>query len=227
MNDRDLRDLLASLDDVEPAPPELVERVWRDVQGLLVDGVETSPGDVDAAADVVSIEWVDASSRRRVRRRGGVWLAVATVTMLVGLAIVTFALSGSGPDDVAVDPEPPGSVEPADTRPDRIDGACAAFRGAVADASPFAGEVASETGPAIEIWVDALGTLIGDVDRIGLPEGAEGQLLTLQLLRTALRASELGLADGDVDGAATALANAAGHRDRVVDGTLRACFEPA
>ena len=109
----------------------------------------------------------------------------------------------------------PTSVAP-DPAPSTVGEACAAFRNAVADAAiePIESPTRDDL-PAIQAWVDGLGVLLSDLDRIGPPDDAAEQVLSLQLLRTALRSSIDDIEAGETAAAATALENASRRRETV------------
>ena len=229
MSDQDLRGLLAALDEVQPAPTELVERVWRDVESLLTDGRDARRPDGAAASDVVLDLYVEAAAPPAGLRPPWSWLAVAAGLLLVALVFVAAERVRDEAEDVAVDQAPSSSLAPLESRPATLEAACAAFRTSTADLMSIDDERVLDDAGAIRAWLDALAVLAEDLDRLGPPESTGDHEPTVQLLllRSALRNVELRLDDGDTERAATSLANAARHRAslRRADTAISDCFE--
>lgn len=234
MNDQDLRHMLPLLDRVEEAPPKLVERLWSELEDLL----DREGASTDTIPVVVG---ADAHDRQEWRTRG-VLLAAAAVVLVVGVAVLSLVRNTPAVTDVdssaAADVEsidavpvtsPRASVSP-DAHAETVAEACTVFRDSTAGATPLdsSGSPTLDDIKAIQIWVEGLGALLSDIDRIGLPDAATDQRLSLQLLRTALRSSIDDIQRGDIADAATALENASRHRDAAQKGdpSLSQCLAP-
>lgn len=222
-NDRDLRRLLPVLDDETAAPPELVERVWADVVTMLTDHPQRTASPDDAV--VAHLEPRRAFGRAERRTAARLVLAAAAV-VLVGVAAVAFVGRPTTEQDggvasvpVPVPPSLPSSTVPvpATTAPPEaqtLAEACSAFRVAVGDSDPLSSLEPSElpSAAAISTWVDGLGRLIADIERLDAPVEAD-QLLALRLIRTALRSALDDVDAGDDVAARIALSNAAARLD--------------
>jgi hypothetical protein len=218
LHDDDLRQLLPTLDRIEPAPPELVERLWHELQPVLDDG---------ATGKVATLR------PHRTPTTGGrhQWTMLAAVAAVVavfaaGVVLLTSRGEPSEPDAVADPPRTgtelpdvvgttvPTSPTPTTTPgPATVEAACDAFRRTVVELVPF--ESLQISPPGIEplaTWVEGLGTLLSDIDRIGRPADSADQYLSIQLLRTALRtAMDVDIEAGNDADALTVLANARRH----------------
>ena len=231
MNEPHFSEVFSTLDDVEHAPSDMVERVWGEIGHLLDE-----PTDVPATVPLARP--VDPSPEHRRPRHGRIWLAVAAVTLIVGLATVSLDRSRNDPTgppvldsqrttvDAEPDSTPSATPTPSVPASPTLARACQSFRTTIGDSEPFDDPIEG-AGPDVRLWIDALTQLIDEIDRGRLLESTHEQNLTLRLLRTSLRSVDLGLAEGETDDASTALANAARLRDdlREPGGPLSDCVD--
>ncbi|NNE12951.1 MAG: hypothetical protein HKN41_11995 [Ilumatobacter sp.] len=219
-DDRDLRRILPFLDDEAAAPPELVERVWADVAPMLTDRRERPA----AAESGVTRLHLDRDPVRPESRPTLRLAAAAAAVVLVGVAAIAFVGRRSSEPDggvssvpVSVPPSVVVTTAPATTATPEapsLTAACEAFRVEIGDSNPLElGEAPTLPSTAsISTWVDALGRLITEIERLDEPVEAD-QVLALQLMRTALRTALDDIEAGDPDAARIALINAAARLD--------------
>lgn len=215
-SDDDVRRVLSVLDEIEPAPQALVDRVWGDVASLLDDG---------DARTVVRMRASESASRGPARSLG---LVAASVAAIIALGVVVGL--GRSTDRVAVSDPSLASVpatteavttEPAADVPTPLGDVCAAL--------PAAGELPGPlvlSGPA-EVDADLLGdwasyvdAIVGAVDDLGQQTDASDQLRSLRLLRSALISARTSRLDDDDRGFATALDNVDRHLTAAVAGPI-------
>lgn len=173
MNERELERALSVVDDIEPAPPDLVARVWSEIEA-------TFTGD-DAQPHVQ----ITRTPARRLRRSRPLLLVAATMIVVVGAALVT--LRSPEVEAPATVPDVSAPTIPA-VAPVSLEEACARFVGragafedvetAVLDGAPTAAETVATA-------VAALGDLIDDVDRLA-PDTSQRELDQLRIMRGAL-----------------------------------------
>lgn len=223
MNDDELRALLGTLDRVEPAPPDVVDRVWTDVESLL-----SRSRPAPTASNVVMLPTVEeAPGGPPEPRHRTIWTAVAGLILIVGLGVFSFVREGAPDPTVPGQSEPPSVATTTVPEPITLERVCATFRASVAGVASLGDDSFDGDEEALRVWGEALDGLIDDVDAGGLLDATDPHRLDLRLLRTALRTAEISLADDRRTDAATAVSNAADLRDGLSSpgSPLLQCFD--